>query len=130
MRVCCAVLLLVRCVAPLYAALHNACRATPHCAAHYTAPHALCCTALLCALRCTLCAVPHRTVCAVPHCTMMSPTPMPRARQHKVEDMVDLVPTANLRPVSSRGTMGVLHQLHPGRCACSAAAVARVSLQP
>ena len=88
-RVCCAVLLCVRRAAPLRAA-------------HYTAPHPLCCTALLCALRCTLCAVPHRTACAVPHYIVLSPTPVLRARQHSVEGTVGLVPA---QPTSAPSTL-------------------------
>ena len=54
MHVCYAALLRVHRDAPLYAARHNVCLASPHRAVHYTAPHALCCTALLCA-PCALC---------------------------------------------------------------------------
>ena len=75
-----------------FAALHNACRAAAHAAAHYTAPHALCCTALLCSLHCTLCTMQHRSVCALPHRTMLCPTPVPHARQHRVEGTLGLVP--------------------------------------
>ena len=106
-HVCCAVGLRVRRAAPLCAAPHNACRGAPHRAAHYTASHALCFTALPCGLRCTLCTVPHRTVCAVPHCSMPSPTPVPRAQQHRVEGTVSLVPApTTFTPSPLKGRWG------------------------
>ena len=50
-------------------------------------------TALCTALHLVRRATPH-CVCsaAVPHCTVLSPTPMPCAHQHKVEGTVVLVP--------------------------------------
>ena len=82
MRVCCAVPFRVCRAAPLCAALHNVWRAAAHCAAHYT-PHELCSTRR---------AVPHRIVRALPHYVVLSSTPVPRARQQRVEGTLGLVP--------------------------------------
>ena len=69
----------LRCTAPCVPCCTALCRTAlcvpccfaPCCPLHY--PHAQCCTTLLCALRCAVCAVPHCSVCGAPHCTLPCP---------------------------------------------------------
>ena len=84
-----------------------------------TTLHRMCCAARHCSAPCAPC---HTALCVVPHYTVLSPTPVSRARQHRVEGTVGLVhaqPTSAPSPLEGRWrcrttcTQAATHVLQP-----------------
>ena len=130
---CCAVLYCSVCAVLHCSVLHCTMCAMLHCTVLRTTLHRILCAARHCSVHCFVhCAAPfvrratpHCVCSAALHCAVPHPCALCTSVQGGGYGGFGAC-AANLRPVASCGTMGVLHQLHLGCSACTAAAVARV----